>query len=183
MGEKSTQELQLRHAVVSRHPEMCLHFPTDENKRVTRLCQVQDGSSCVLVCGLSLAPSSLNPLLRALKLQASLTELRISGNRLSDDLLPVLVATAITMPRLRLLDISANSVTGEGLEKAANALRGQSHAAFLVRGLSWRSLFIFHMSTSAMPAWCHEFVWLLLLIWSHLPIWIVETIYFLYYKR
>ncbi|KAM7375942.1 hypothetical protein PAMP_005702 [Pampus punctatissimus] len=101
-----------------------------ENKRVTRLCEAQDGSSCVSVCGLSLAPSSLNPLLRALKLQASLTELRISGNRLHDSLLPELVATTITMPRLRLLDISANHVTGEGLKKAVNALKGQSHPAF-----------------------------------------------------
>lgn len=77
------------------------------------------------VCNLSLAPSSLNPLLRALKLQANLTELRISGNRLPDDLFPELVATAITMPRLRLLDVSANSITGDGLEKAVDALKGQ----------------------------------------------------------
>lgn len=84
------------------------------------------------VCGLSLAPSSLNPLLRALKLQASLTELRISGNRLHDDLLSELVATTITMPRLRLLDISACQITGEGLEKAVNALKGQSHPVFPV---------------------------------------------------
>ncbi len=115
------------------HPSTAsLCLPADENKRVTRLCEVQDGSSSVSVCGLSLAPSSLNPLLRALKLQASLTELRISGNRLQDNLLPELVATTITMPRLRLLDISACHITGEGLEKAVNALKGQSHAAFPV---------------------------------------------------
>lgn len=78
------------------------------------------------VCSLSLDPSSLSPLLRALKLQASLTELHVSGNRLPDDLFPELVATAITMPRLRLLDVSANCITGDGLEKAVNALKGQS---------------------------------------------------------
>ena len=105
----------------------------DENKRITRLCEVQDGSSSVSVCGLSLAPSSLNPMLRALKLQASLIELRISGNRFHDNLLPDLVATTITMPRLRLLDISANHITGEGLGKAVNALKGQSHPAFPVK--------------------------------------------------
>ncbi|XP_047467921.1 tonsoku-like protein [Mugil cephalus] len=113
-----------------RYKKACQSLAVGENKRVTRLCEVQDGSSSVSVSGLSLPPSSLNPLLRALKLQASLTELRISGNRLPDNLLPELVATTITMPRLRLLDISANSVTGEGLEKAVNALRGQSHHAF-----------------------------------------------------
>lgn len=109
---------------------MCI--PIDENKRVTRLCEVQDGSSSVSVCGLGLASSSLTPLLRALKLQASLTELHISGNRLPDNLFPELVATAVTMPRLRLLNLSANRITGEGLGKAVNTLKGQSHPAFPV---------------------------------------------------
>ncbi|XP_061897522.1 tonsoku-like protein isoform X1 [Entelurus aequoreus] len=113
-----------------RYKKACLSLAVEENKRVTRLCEVQDGSSSVLVCGLGLAPSSLAALLRALKLQASLTELRLSGNRLHDNLLAELVTTAITMPRLCLLDISANQVTGEGLEKAANALKGVSHPAF-----------------------------------------------------
>ncbi|XP_053700657.1 tonsoku-like protein isoform X1 [Synchiropus splendidus] len=101
-----------------------------ENQRVTRLCEVQDGSSSVLVCGLSLEPPALTALLRALKLQATLTELRLSGNRLNDGLLPELVASAVTMPRLQLLDVSANQITGEGLEKAVSALKGQSHQAF-----------------------------------------------------
>ncbi|XP_060939291.1 tonsoku-like protein [Limanda limanda] len=113
-----------------RYKKACDSLAVEENKRITRLCEVQDGSSSVSVCGLSLAPSSLNPMLRALKLQASLTELRISGNRFHDNLLPDLVATTITMPRLRLLDISANHITGEGLGKAVNALKGQSHPAF-----------------------------------------------------
>lgn len=111
---------------------MCAH--ADEDKRVTRLCEVQDGGSSVLVCGLSLPPPSLGALLRALKLQADLTELRLSGNRLHDDLLAELVATTITMPRLQLLDLSANHITGEGLEKAVSALRGRSHPAFPVNG-------------------------------------------------
>ncbi|XP_070834859.1 tonsoku-like protein [Chaetodon trifascialis] len=113
-----------------RYKKACHSLAVDENKRVTRLCEVQDGSSAVSVCGLSLAPSSLNSLLRALKLQTSLTELRISGNRLHDSLIPELVATTITMPRLRLLDISACQVTGEGLERAVSALKGHSHPAF-----------------------------------------------------
>uniref|UniRef100_G3P3J2 Tonsoku-like protein n=1 Tax=Gasterosteus aculeatus aculeatus TaxID=481459 RepID=G3P3J2_GASAC len=113
-----------------RYKKACDSLAVGENKRVTRLCEVQDGSSSVSVCGLSLAASCLNPLLRALKLQASLTELRISGNRLHDNLVPELVAATITMPRLRLLDISANGITGDGLEKAIDALKGQSHPAF-----------------------------------------------------
>ncbi|KAM4724394.1 tonsoku-like protein [Anableps anableps] len=113
-----------------RYKKACQSLAVDEDKRITRLCEVQDGSASVSVCGLSLAPSSLNPLLRALKLQANLTELRLSGNRLPDNLLPELVATTITMPRLQLLDISANGITGEGLQKAVDALKGQSHPAY-----------------------------------------------------
>lgn len=103
------------------------------------------------VCGLSLALSSLNPLLRALKLQASLTELRMSGNRLCDNLLPELVATTVTMPRLRLLDISANHITGEGLERAANVLKGQSHPAFPVK--LDKSIFVILAVSSVFPLW------------------------------
>uniref|UniRef100_A0A8C1SAA2 Tonsoku-like protein n=1 Tax=Cyprinus carpio TaxID=7962 RepID=A0A8C1SAA2_CYPCA len=96
------------------------------NRRVSRLCEVQDSSSCVNVCGLSLPPAALTPLLRALKLQASLTELRISANRLNNDLLPELMSAAATMPRLRILDISANQITGEGLRKALDTFETKS---------------------------------------------------------
>ncbi|XP_015240634.1 PREDICTED: tonsoku-like protein [Cyprinodon variegatus] len=113
-----------------RYKKACQSLAVDEDKRLTRLCEVQDGSSSVSVCGLSLAAAPLSPLLRALKLQDSLTELALSGNRLSDGLVPELVATTITMPRLRLLDVSANCITGEGLEKAVDALKGLSHPAF-----------------------------------------------------
>lgn len=108
------------------------NLPADENKQVTRLCEVH-GSSSVSACGLSLGPSSLRPLLRALKLQSSLTQLRLSGNRLDDELLPELVATTVTMPRLQVLDVSACRITAEGLEKAVGALKGQSQSAFPVK--------------------------------------------------
>lgn len=87
----------------------------------------------MLVCGLSLGPSSLKPLLRALKLQSSVTELHMSGNRLPDDLLPELVAATTTMPRLRVLDLSACHITGAGLDRAVTALKGYSQPAFPVR--------------------------------------------------
>uniref|UniRef100_A0A669D2K6 Tonsoku-like protein n=1 Tax=Oreochromis niloticus TaxID=8128 RepID=A0A669D2K6_ORENI len=107
-----------------RYKKACQSLAVGEQHRAN------DRGSSVSVCGLGLAASSLGPLLRALKLQASLTELRISGNRMSDDLLPELIATTLTMPRLQLLDISANCITGDGLEKAVNALKGQSAPAF-----------------------------------------------------
>ncbi|XP_043998381.1 tonsoku-like protein isoform X1 [Gambusia affinis] len=113
-----------------RYRKACQSLAVEEDRCVSRLCEVQDGGRSVSLCGLSLAPASLNPLLRALKLQAGLTELRLSGNRLHDNLLPELVATTITMPRLRLLDVSANGITREGLEKAVGALKGQSQPAY-----------------------------------------------------
>uniref|UniRef100_A0A674BZ54 Tonsoku-like protein n=1 Tax=Salmo trutta TaxID=8032 RepID=A0A674BZ54_SALTR len=113
-----------------RYKKACHSLAVEENKRVARLCEVQDGSPSVSVCGLSLPPSSLSPLLRALKLQANLTQLQLSGNRLHDDLFPELVAAAVTMPRLRHLDVSSNHITGEGLQKAANAMEGQTQPAF-----------------------------------------------------
>uniref|UniRef100_A0A3B4BRN7 NF-kappa-B inhibitor-like protein 2 n=1 Tax=Pygocentrus nattereri TaxID=42514 RepID=A0A3B4BRN7_PYGNA len=112
--------------LAERYKKACTSLAVEENKRVLRLCEVQDGSPCVTVCGLSLAPACLLPLLRALKLQDSLTELRLSANRLCDDLLPELVSAATTMPRLRLLDISANQITGEGIKKTVNTLEGRS---------------------------------------------------------
>ncbi|XP_027857210.1 tonsoku-like protein isoform X1 [Xiphophorus couchianus] len=113
-----------------RYKKACQSLAVDEDRRVSQLCEVQDGGQSVSLCGLSLAPASLNPLLRALKLQASLTELRLPGNRLHDNLLPELVATTITMPHLRVLDVSANGITREGLEKVVEALKGQSHPAY-----------------------------------------------------
>ncbi|XP_051503112.1 tonsoku-like protein [Myxocyprinus asiaticus] len=113
-----------------RYIKACQSLGVEENKRVSRLCVVQDSSSCVNVCGLSLSPGSLAPLLRALKLQANLTELHISANRLNNDLLPELMSAVATMPRLRVLDISANQITGEGLKKATDTFEGQSQPAF-----------------------------------------------------
>ncbi|XP_016133643.1 tonsoku-like protein [Sinocyclocheilus grahami] len=113
-----------------RYRKACQSLAVEENRRVSRLCEVQDSSSCVNVCGLCLPPASLTPLLRALKLQASLTELRISANRLNNDLLPELMSAAATMPRLRILDISANQITGEGLKKASDTFETKSQAAF-----------------------------------------------------
>lgn len=112
---------------------VCIHaFVSDENARVLRLCEAHDGSSSVSVCRLGLTSAALVPLLRALKLQASLTELRLSANRLGDSLIPELLAAAGTMPRLRLLDVSANLITGEGLKKAADSLDGKNQPTFPV---------------------------------------------------
>ncbi|TRY91787.1 hypothetical protein DNTS_021911 [Danionella cerebrum] len=103
-----------------RYKKACQSLAVEEDRRVSRVCEVQDSGSSLNVSGLCLSPSSLTPLVRALKLQASLTELRISANRLNDLLLPEVMAAAATMPRLRLLDLSANQITGEGCLEELN---------------------------------------------------------------
>ncbi|XP_076834924.1 tonsoku-like protein [Brachyhypopomus gauderio] len=113
-----------------RYRKACKTLAVEENRRVVRLCEVQDGCPRVCICGLGLPPACLAPLLRALKLQDSLTELRLSANRLHDDLLPELISAAATMPHLRLLDISANRITGEGLKKASEILEGSGQTPF-----------------------------------------------------
>ncbi|CAL8287180.1 unnamed protein product [Lota lota] len=113
-----------------RYKKACQSLAVEESARVSRLCEVQDGGPSMTVGGLGLTPASLAPLLRALKLQTNLTELRLPGNRFHDDLLAELVATAVTMPRLCVLDLSSNGVTGEGLRKVADALKGQTGPAF-----------------------------------------------------
>uniref|UniRef100_A0A8C9QSR1 Tonsoku-like protein n=1 Tax=Scleropages formosus TaxID=113540 RepID=A0A8C9QSR1_SCLFO len=113
-----------------RYRKACQSLSVAENRLVSRLCEAQDGSPSVSVCGLSLPPAGLRSLLRALKLQPGLTELRLSGNRLRDDLMPELISAVSTMPRLRLLDVSANCITGEGLKKAAAKLEDLGQSAF-----------------------------------------------------
>ncbi|KAG7465946.1 hypothetical protein MATL_G00159640 [Megalops atlanticus] len=113
-----------------RYKKACQSLATGENRLLLRLCEVQDGSPSISVCGLGLPPASLTPLLRALKLQSNLTQLRLSGNRLHDDLMPELVSAVTTMPKLQLLDVSANQITGEGLKKAVSTLEGRSQPAF-----------------------------------------------------
>nr|XP_015212659.1 PREDICTED: tonsoku-like protein [Lepisosteus oculatus] len=116
--------------LLERYRKACQSLAVDENKRVCRLCEVQDGSPTLSVSGLSLSPLALTPLLRCLKLQSCLKELRLSGNRLRDDLMAELVATATTLPNLHILDLSANHITGEGLKKASATLDGRSQPAF-----------------------------------------------------
>lgn len=108
-------------------------FPSDENRTLSRLCELQDGSPCLSASHLSLQPRCIAPLLRCLKLQACLKELRLPGNRLHDSLMGELIATATTMPSLRILDLSANHITGEGLKQACVALEGQSQTVFPVK--------------------------------------------------
>ncbi|KAK6307001.1 hypothetical protein J4Q44_G00221490 [Coregonus suidteri] len=83
------------------YKKACHSMTVEENKHVVRLCEVQDGSPSVSVCDLSLTPSSLSPLLHALKLQVRLTQL--SGNHFHDDLFPELVAAATVAATCRLI--------------------------------------------------------------------------------
>lgn len=117
-------------SLLDRYRKACQSLSVDENRTLSRLCELQDGSPCLSASHLSLQPRCIAPLLRCLKLQACLKELRLPGNRLHDSLMGELIATATTMPSLRILDLSANHITGEGLKQACVALEGQSQTVF-----------------------------------------------------
>ncbi|XP_053916351.1 tonsoku-like protein [Cuculus canorus] len=65
--------------------------------------------------GLALRPPHLPPLLRALKLQESLRQLRLRGCGLSDTVATDLLATLATLPALTLLDLANNRLGPQGL--------------------------------------------------------------------
>ncbi|XP_067223000.1 tonsoku-like protein [Chanodichthys erythropterus] len=72
-----------------RYRKACQSLGVEENRRVSLLCEVSHGAAqCV----------------------------RITANHLNNDLLPEIMSAAATLPRLRILDISANQITGEGCQ-------------------------------------------------------------------
>uniref|UniRef100_A0A8D0GR13 NF-kappa-B inhibitor-like protein 2 n=1 Tax=Sphenodon punctatus TaxID=8508 RepID=A0A8D0GR13_SPHPU len=89
---------------------------------------LQDPGPLFSACGLMLRRLHLTPLLRALKLQTSIRQLRLSGTGLDDSTVGELLATIGTMPSLTLLDLSANQLGTEGLHKLGAGPPG--HTAF-----------------------------------------------------
>uniref|UniRef100_A0A8B9M7D4 Tonsoku-like protein n=1 Tax=Accipiter nisus TaxID=211598 RepID=A0A8B9M7D4_9AVES len=67
--------------------------------------------------GLALRPPHLPPLLRALKLQAPLRQLRLRGCGLPDAMAGDLLATLATLPALTLLDLAGNRLGAQGLRQ------------------------------------------------------------------
>ncbi|XP_067323325.1 tonsoku-like protein [Anolis sagrei] len=104
--------------LVERYRKACRSLAAEEHRLLLQMLERQESGPSFSVAGVSLrgAPR-LTPLLRALKLQASIRQLCLSGTGLGDDSAEELLATISTMPALRQLDISSNRLGPEGLRK------------------------------------------------------------------
>ncbi|XP_072423831.1 tonsoku-like protein [Chiloscyllium punctatum] len=97
---------------------------------MVKILQLQEQGSLVDLSSLSLSKEHLSPILRALKLQTPTHQLCLSANRLGDDTMGELLACLVTMPNLRVLDLSSNQITHQGLSTLCQASRPTEEAAF-----------------------------------------------------
>lgn len=86
----------------------------------------QESGPLFSTSGVALGHLQLMPLLRALKLQTTIQQLVLSGTRLGDDVAEELRACMDTLPRLKVLNLSANQLGPEGLRKLSAGLSGSS---------------------------------------------------------
>ncbi|XP_055981270.1 tonsoku-like protein [Sorex fumeus] len=107
-----------------RYRRACQSLEQGEHQQVLQATERQGLAPTFSACSLALRQAQLTPLLRALKLHATLRELRLAGNRLGDTCTPELLATLGTVPSLILLDLSSNHLGPEGLRQLADGLGG-----------------------------------------------------------
>ncbi|XP_067416235.1 tonsoku-like protein isoform X2 [Emydura macquarii macquarii] len=112
--------------LADRYRKACRSLAVGEHRLLLEIMELQESGPSFSACGLSLCRPHLAPLLRALKLQTSIRQLRLAGNGLADDLANELLATLGTMPNLALLDLSANQLGAEGLRALGAGLPGQT---------------------------------------------------------
>ncbi|XP_059497146.1 tonsoku-like protein [Stegostoma tigrinum] len=113
-----------------RYKRACDSLSLAVNGLVLRVCETQENSPCFQLSSLSLTKEHLTPILRALKLQTTIRQLRLSTNRLGDDAMEELVACLVTMPNLTVLDLSSNQITHQGLRTLCETSRGSQDAPF-----------------------------------------------------
>ncbi|XP_060681663.1 tonsoku-like protein isoform X2 [Hemiscyllium ocellatum] len=104
-----------------RYRRACDSLSLAVNGLVLRVCETQGSGTCFQLSGLSLSKEHLSPILRALKLQTPTRQLCLSANRLGDDAMGELLACLVTMPNLRVLDLSSNQITHQGLSALCQA--------------------------------------------------------------
>uniref|UniRef100_UPI00398EA53F tonsoku-like protein n=1 Tax=Pristiophorus japonicus TaxID=55135 RepID=UPI00398EA53F len=100
-----------------RYKRACHSLAVAEDVSISKILQLQEKGPSIDLSALSLTMEHLTPILRALKLQTTTRELRLSANRLSDSAVGELLASLATMPNLTLLDLSSNHITHQGLRK------------------------------------------------------------------
>ncbi|XP_037747752.1 tonsoku-like protein isoform X1 [Chelonia mydas] len=112
--------------LADRYRKACRSLAVGEHRLLLKIMELQESGPSFSACGLSLRQPHLAPLLRALKLQTSIRQLRLAGNGLADGLAAELLAMLGTMPSLTLLDLSANQLGAEGLRTLAAGLPAQT---------------------------------------------------------
>ncbi|XP_062987305.1 tonsoku-like protein [Elgaria multicarinata webbii] len=110
--------------LVERYRKACRSLAVGEHRLLLKVLERQDSGPSFSVSGVALRRLHLTPLLRALKLQASLRRLCLSGTGLGDDTAGELLASVGTMPGLQRLDLSANRLGPAGLHALAAGLSG-----------------------------------------------------------
>uniref|UniRef100_A0A452HRN6 Tonsoku-like protein n=1 Tax=Gopherus agassizii TaxID=38772 RepID=A0A452HRN6_9SAUR len=111
--------------LADRYRKACRSLAVGEHRLLLKIMELQESGPSFTACGLSLRQPHLAPLLRALKLQTCIRQLRLAGNGLADGLATELLVTLGTMPGLTLLDLSANQLGAEGLHTLAAGLPAQ----------------------------------------------------------
>ncbi|XP_006830846.1 PREDICTED: tonsoku-like protein [Chrysochloris asiatica] len=117
--------------LTDRYRRACQSLGQAEHPEVLQAVGCQGSGSTFSACSLALHQAQLTPLLRALKLHATLRELRLAGNRLGDGCIAELLAALGTMPGLALLDLSSNHLGLAGLCQLASGLPEQAAAQTL----------------------------------------------------
>lgn len=115
------------------HRNATASLPAEPHPLLLKVTELQEQNSGLgLGGGLVLRPPALPPLLRALKLQAPLRQLRLRGCGFPDAAASDLLATLATLPALNLLDLSGNRLGAQGIRQLLPPHTGTA-GAFQVR--------------------------------------------------
>ncbi|KAM6125778.1 LOW QUALITY PROTEIN: tonsoku-like protein [Pterocles gutturalis] len=103
--------------LAERYRRACQSLAVEPHPLLLKVTELQEQSPVLGfgVGGLALRPPHVPPLLRALKLQGSLRQLRLRACGLPDTMATDLLATLATLPALTLLDLAGNQLSAGGL--------------------------------------------------------------------
>ncbi|XP_042318986.1 tonsoku-like protein isoform X3 [Sceloporus undulatus] len=110
--------------LVERYCKACRSLGVGEHRLLLKMLERQESGPSFSISNVALRGPHLIPLLRALKLQTSIRQLSLSGTGLGDDSAEELLASISTMPALKLLNLSANRLSPEGLGKLTTGAPG-----------------------------------------------------------
>ncbi|KAM6445767.1 LOW QUALITY PROTEIN: tonsoku-like protein [Rhynochetos jubatus] len=101
--------------LAERYRRACRSLAVEPHPLLAKVTELQEQNLELGEGGLVLRPPHLPPLLRALKLQAPLRQLRLRGCGLTDAVATELLAALATLPALTLLDLAGNRIGAQGL--------------------------------------------------------------------